>query len=307
MGDGDGSNSGSDSGGGDVYSLLSLLRRMLLWPVTAELLRTTAAGKQVSALKQHPNAQVSALAEHVVHTWRASLAQQAMAAAAAKAARKDHTKKGGKGDSMLAAQEKGGKDGGGPARLAVDEALRVKVVSMLRDAMLDHRRTVLADKPQEKQQQQQEEGTAEPAPSNSKKQDAPKQQQQQQQEAQLSEERPKLQLLAEALEAGVQQFILQQQQQAQQPASTATTLATGGGSGGPSTLSSSAADLLQAYKTRVRMLCTGLRYPDGVSADLIAGHRRAQEVGVGVCVGWWRLPAGGPAAGGAVAVCVQTG
>jgi hypothetical protein len=31
---------------------------MMLWPVTAELLRATAAGKQVAALKQHPDPQV---------------------------------------------------------------------------------------------------------------------------------------------------------------------------------------------------------------------------------------------------------
>jgi hypothetical protein len=50
--------------GGDVFSLLALLRRMMLWPVTAELLRATAAGKQVAALKQHPDPQVRPSLSH---------------------------------------------------------------------------------------------------------------------------------------------------------------------------------------------------------------------------------------------------
>lgn len=52
--------SGTGAGGTeeDVYTVLALLRRMLLWPVDAELLAGTGAGKEVARLKRHPNALV---------------------------------------------------------------------------------------------------------------------------------------------------------------------------------------------------------------------------------------------------------
>jgi hypothetical protein len=42
----------------DAYSLLSLLRRLALWPVSVQLLRSTAVGKEVAALRRHSCLQV---------------------------------------------------------------------------------------------------------------------------------------------------------------------------------------------------------------------------------------------------------
>jgi hypothetical protein len=39
----------------DGHAAASLLRRLLLWPVTPELLKHTGAGKLVARLKKHPN------------------------------------------------------------------------------------------------------------------------------------------------------------------------------------------------------------------------------------------------------------
>jgi len=35
---------------------------------------------------------------------------------------------------------------------------------------------------------------------------------------------------------------------------------------------------LQDYKSRARMLCTGLRHRDGIAAELLTGRRLAKEV-----------------------------
>ena len=57
---------GGDAGGevreqrDDLYLLVSLLRRLLLWPVTGELLQATQAGRVVGQLRKHPNEQVRA-------------------------------------------------------------------------------------------------------------------------------------------------------------------------------------------------------------------------------------------------------
>lgn len=56
--DGGSIGNGSNADQGDVYAVMSLLRRLLLWPVTADLLRETQAGKAVGKLKKHPNPQV---------------------------------------------------------------------------------------------------------------------------------------------------------------------------------------------------------------------------------------------------------
>jgi hypothetical protein len=246
---------GGAASGGDVFALLALLRRMMLWPVTAELLRTTAAGKQVAALKQHPDPQVSTLAEQVVQQWRASLARQAMAAAAAKA-RKD-TEKGGRFDKMLAAEGKGGTSG--REGLVVDTALQSKVVGMMRDALLDHQKAVMAA------EQQLRKGTSG-----------------RQEQQQLAPEQQQLQQLAERLEAAVQQYIQQQAQQEAAGAAGSAAAAAAGGGAGAAGVTQSPAVLLQTYKARVRMLCTGLRYPDGVAPELIAGDRAVEEVGTSV-------------------------
>ncbi len=42
-------------------------------------------------------------------------------------------------------------------------------------------------------------------------------------------------------------------------------------------------DPVQEYKSRARMLCTGLRYEDGISPQLIAGEREPREVGGSGC------------------------
>ncbi len=49
---------GVEAGGEDVYELLSVLRRLALWPVTVDLLRSTAVGRLAAQLKKHPNPQV---------------------------------------------------------------------------------------------------------------------------------------------------------------------------------------------------------------------------------------------------------
>lgn len=49
---------GPEAGGEDVYELLSVLRRLALWPVSVDLLRSTAVGRLAAQLKKHPNPQV---------------------------------------------------------------------------------------------------------------------------------------------------------------------------------------------------------------------------------------------------------
>jgi hypothetical protein len=66
-------------------------------------------------------------------------------------------------------------------------------------------------------------------------------------------------------------------QQAQQADDTTAAAAAAGGSSAAAAVQTAAVQL-QTYKARVRMLCTGLRYPDGVSPELIAGDRSADEV-----------------------------
>lgn len=60
----------------------------------------------------------------------------------------------------------------------------------------------------------------------------------------------------------------------------ASVAAAAGGGSSAAAAGQTAAAQLQTYKARVRMLCTGLRYPDGVSPELIAGDRSPDEVAV---------------------------
>jgi hypothetical protein len=55
---GGGGGGSEGQGKGDVYGLVCVLRRLLLWPVSVRLLRDTKAGREVARLRQHPNAQV---------------------------------------------------------------------------------------------------------------------------------------------------------------------------------------------------------------------------------------------------------
>lgn len=54
----------------DAWLAISVLRRLLLWPVTSSLLRDTGAGKVVSRLRKHTNTQVAELAEQVTAHWK---------------------------------------------------------------------------------------------------------------------------------------------------------------------------------------------------------------------------------------------
>ncbi|GIL80968.1 hypothetical protein Vretifemale_10107 [Volvox reticuliferus] len=65
--------------GEDVYDLLSLLRRLSLWPVTVERLRVTGAGREVAKLRKHSCPQVAHLARTLIARWKA-LAANASAA-----------------------------------------------------------------------------------------------------------------------------------------------------------------------------------------------------------------------------------
>ena len=128
--------------GSDVYTLLSLLRRLQLWPVSVDLLRSTGAGKQVAALKLHPDAQISALATQVVNSWKQAVkAEQARKAAAAAAAAAADAAASGGGERDRGS---GGKQQGGHGTNAAvaDEGLRARVRVMLRDALVDHLKAV---------------------------------------------------------------------------------------------------------------------------------------------------------------------
>jgi hypothetical protein len=226
---------------GDVYATLSLLRRLQLWPVTAALLKSTAAGKQVSSLaKSHPSEMVRSLAGQVVAQWKAILAMQAAAAKAAAekdAADAKAASKGGGGESSK-------KAAAGPV---VDAELRSRVAVMIRDALLDHRGKVL-------QQQQQQGGGA--AATAAAKPNVP------------AEEVPQLQELANKLEDELHTHIINSSSNGRNAPAAA---GRSGGSGGSS-------DAVADYKKQARMLCTGLRYPDGIAGQLLTGERAPSQV-----------------------------
>jgi hypothetical protein len=248
-----------------VFSLLSLLRRCQLWPVTAALLKATSAGKQVAVLRRHPHPQVSSLADEVVATWKASLARQAAAAAAAAVRKQGASAAAPSAATAIAAAaaQGGASDKGGSSRrgLAVDATLQSKVIAMLRDALMDHQRAVLAAA-----------GTAAageagvlPAGSSDTK-------------PQLERARPGLHQLAQQLEQAVQQH-LQQQAASAGAADGAATAAAAAATTTAAAAAASQEELLQAYKRRVRMLATGLRHADGVAPQLLVGERSVAEVG----------------------------
>jgi hypothetical protein len=58
---------GGGGGAGDELALLSLLRRLQLWPVSVQLLRDTAAGRLVNRLRRHSNPQARRTAPVGMH------------------------------------------------------------------------------------------------------------------------------------------------------------------------------------------------------------------------------------------------
>jgi hypothetical protein len=246
-----------DDGGdneGDVYATLSLLRRLQLWPVTAELLKSTAAGKQVSSLaKNHPSLMVRDLARQVVAQWKAILAMQAAAAAAAKAAAEKEAA------DAKAATKGGGSNGSKKAAAGplIEAELRSRVAVMIRDALVEHRGKVL----QQQQQQQQQGGGAAAAAAAAAKSNVP------------ADEIPRLQELANKLEDELHMHILSSSSSSSSNDRSAAAAAAGRASGAGGS-SSAVTD----YKKQARMLCTGLRYPDGIAGQLLTGERAPKDV-----------------------------
>jgi hypothetical protein len=248
---------------GDEYATLSLLRRLQLWPVTAELLRSTAAGKQVSSLaKNHPSQMVRSLASQVVAQWKALLAMQAAAAAKAAAQKQaEDEKAAGKG-----ASSKGSKAAEG----LIEEGLRSRVVVMIKDALAEHRGKVLQQQQQHQhqQRQQQQDGSAAAAAAKS---------------SVPAEEIPQLQALAQQLEQELHTHIVSNNSSSNS-SRTAGAAAAAAGRPGSGSSSSSSGSAVTDYKKQARMLCTGLRYPDGIAGQLLKGERAPREVS-NACVG----------------------
>lgn len=109
---------GSNVSSGDVYALLSLLRRLSLWPVTAALLKDTGAGRILAGLKKHTSPQVAYAACVVVKRWKAEVAAQAAEAAAA-AARKQAKAARQANRHSVAAGAEGGSGATPPGRLGM--------------------------------------------------------------------------------------------------------------------------------------------------------------------------------------------
>eukprot|EP00879_Flechtneria_rotunda_P005754 GHRR01006055.1.p1 GENE.GHRR01006055.1~~GHRR01006055.1.p1 ORF type:complete len:1758 (+),score=833.29 GHRR01006055.1:791-5275(+) len=237
----------------DVYTVLSLLRRLQLWPITAQLLRATGAGKQVSALQNHPHPLVHNLAAEVVRHWKATVSQQTAAAAANKSSRKNaqQGQQHGKTGAAVAGQ----------AADAIEQGLRGKIRKLFRDALLERQRRVL-------QWQQQQPPLS--------------------LELSALDEQQSLQQLAESLELELHKFVIQPlnsssngssstASRSESPAAAAT--AGVGPNGWLAAGSRSTADAaLQEYKRRARMLVTGLKYPDGIAGSLIAKEKSAAQV-----------------------------
>lgn len=253
--------------GEDVYRILSLLRRLQLWPVTADLLKTTAAGKQVSALRNHPNPLVSNLATQIVQQWKTQLNAQQAAAAAKKAKEQQDKASGGSTAAGKAAQSVLS-----PAA-AISQDLRRKVANMVKDAFMDHRQKVMI---QQQQQQQLEEGRDGAAAGDDGSKQA----------AHPAGELSRLQHLAEVLEMELYQYVTNQGTanggSAAAVASSSSSISTG-----------KAGAAVQEYKSRARMLCTAIRYPDGLAPALIGGEKLASEVsgfGMSIWPSHWCTP-----------------
>ncbi|KAG2435439.1 hypothetical protein HYH02_011939 [Chlamydomonas schloesseri] len=134
----------------DSYELLSLLRRLSMWPVGVEQLRATAVGREVAALKKHECPQVANLARTLIARWKAVAASHAAATAAAAAATANGggagagSKPGG-GAAATAQRAGSATPSGGAAAAAaaaaasaIDEGLRTRARSMLTDALKAH-------------------------------------------------------------------------------------------------------------------------------------------------------------------------
>lgn len=118
---------GGRVGDADVYTLLSLLRRLQLWPVSVALLKKTGAGKLVGVLQSHPNPQVAQLAKQVVAQWKAAVQAQSNNSTTAAA------------PSPKAAPGAPAATAAATAAAAVaDDQLRAKVRQLLLDAVMHH-------------------------------------------------------------------------------------------------------------------------------------------------------------------------
>ncbi|KAG2423130.1 hypothetical protein HXX76_015515 [Chlamydomonas incerta] len=130
----------------DSYELLSLLRRLSMWPVGVDQLRATAVGREVAALKKHECPQVASLARTLIARWKAVAASHAATTAAAAAA----TANGGAGQDGrkpagggATAQRAGSATpsstaAAAAAAAAIDEGLRTRARAMLADALKTH-------------------------------------------------------------------------------------------------------------------------------------------------------------------------
>lgn len=234
----------------DVHGVLSLLRRLLLWPVDAALLACTQAGREVGQLKKHPNPLVASLASQVVARWKAQVAaqQRAQQDAAAAAAGRDKGR-GGAGSKAQAGPAGHGARGNAAEGSSHKQAeIRAKARTMLMDALREHMRLVGA--------QHASNGAAHVH--HPSKLDAP--QLQKPPETVIDEQ---LAALASDMEADVYRKFWA----ASQPAAGAVTAAASGVTAGR-----------QAYAARLRALLPALKLPDGVSAQLLAGGVAAGEV-----------------------------
>jgi hypothetical protein len=225
----------------DVYATLSLLRRLLLWPVSANLLRATAAGKRVAALKLHPNPMVSTLAAQLVNHWRTLLIKQRTEGTAVQVAKEPVARN-------TAAATVGQTSASAPL---IDASLRGRVMKQMADALLEHSKAAaVAD-------------TADSSRSDTLPAKGAADQQQQLQP------REELLQLAKELEGELHAHVTN---------TSLTVRANPGSSLGASAGQSGQHPALQEYKSRARMLCTGLRHRDGVAAELLSGSRVVKEV-----------------------------
>ncbi|GLC56404.1 hypothetical protein PLESTB_001101100 [Pleodorina starrii] len=147
-GGGGGSAAGpEESYGEDLYELLSLLRRLSLWPISVDLLRVTSVGREVAQLRKHACPQVASLARTLVARWKTITAAAAAksnaatnAGPGAKAGGGSAAAKGGRSASPsgTAAAAAAAAAGGTAAGTAVDEQLRGKVRALLVGSLRTH-------------------------------------------------------------------------------------------------------------------------------------------------------------------------
>ncbi len=254
------------SSGGDVCTVLALLRRLQLWPADVETLKATGAGKRVGQLRRHANPVVAALASSVVNAWRAQLEVASAAAAAASAAAAKRKSSG------IQRQSSGGSEGQAAAAAAAvtaaaaeAEAHRGKARRLLVNALRDHLRAVQQEDARQRRREEEQKKVAE---EEDKSMSSPK--------GAAAEPPPSESELA-ALAAAVEEALFD-------AATLKSGRGGGGGGGGGSAGGDGAAAAAAAaarlagggwkapYSSRVKAVAAALRHADGVACQLLTGQ-----------------------------------